>query len=46
VAITAMNPAYMSPLYHTSSGHLLILIGSVMMVVGSFILKKMVAFKG
>jgi tight adherence protein B len=45
-AITVMNPSYMSPLYHTSAGHMLMLIGGGMMVIGSGILKKMVAFKG
>ena len=45
-AITVMNPSYMSPLYHTSAGHTLMLIGGGMMVIGSGILKKMVAFKG
>jgi tight adherence protein B len=45
-AITIMNPGYMSPLYHTSSGHMLLLLGGVMMCIGSGILKKMVAFKG
>jgi tight adherence protein B len=45
LAVTAMNPTYMSPLYHSSAGHLLIFIGLVMMGIGSGILKKMVAFK-
>jgi tight adherence protein B len=45
-AITLMNPAYMSPLYHTSTGHELILIGLGMMTVGTLILKKMVSFRG
>jgi tight adherence protein B len=45
-AITVMNPSYMSPLYHTSAGHTLMLIGGGMMIIGSGILKKMVAFKG
>jgi tight adherence protein B len=45
-AITVMNPGYMSPLYHTSAGHILMLIGAAMMALGSGILKRMVAFKG
>ena len=44
--VTAINPTYMSPLYNSSAGHKLILLGFGMMAVGSAILKKMVAFKG
>ena len=46
LAITVMNPGYMSPLYHTSAGHMLILIGLAMMTVGSLIIHKIVSFKG
>ena len=46
LAVTAMNPSYMSPLYNTSTGHMLLIAGLAMMAVGSVILKKMVAFKG
>jgi tight adherence protein B len=45
-AVTIMNPGYMSPLYHTSKGHMLLAVSLVMMTIGSAILKKMVAFKG
>jgi tight adherence protein B len=45
-AVTLINPTYMAPLYHSSQGHMLILIGLTMMAAGSFVLKKMVAFKG
>ena len=45
-AITVMNPEYMDPLYHSSTGHMLILMGLVMMALGSLILKKIVSFKG
>ncbi|MFY9579693.1 MAG: VWA domain-containing protein [Gaiellaceae bacterium] len=44
--ITLINPSYMSPLYHTHTGRLLIGTGLVMMLVGSVILKKIVSFKG
>lgn len=44
-AIMVINPSYMSPLYHTSTGHLLIVVGFVMMGLGSTILNKMVSFK-
>ena len=45
-AITFMNPTYMRPLYHSSAGHLLIILGFVLMAIGSAILKKIVSFKG
>ena len=44
--ITLINPSYMSPLYHTHTGRLLIITGLVMMLVGSAILKKIVSFRG
>ncbi len=46
LALTVMNPGYMSPLYNTSAGHMLIIIGLVMMMVGSLIIRKIVSFKG
>jgi Flp pilus assembly protein TadB len=36
----------MEPLYHTSTGHMLIIVGLVMMAFGSLILRKLVSFKG
>lgn len=45
LAVTLMNPAYMSPLYTTSTGHRLIVLGLVMMAVGTVILKRIVSFK-
>jgi tight adherence protein B len=45
-AITLLNPTYMEPLYHTSTGHMLIIVGLVMMAFGSLILRKLVSFKG
>jgi tight adherence protein B len=44
--VTMMNPLYMSPLYHSSTGHTLILAGCLMIAVGSFMLKKIISFKG
>jgi tight adherence protein B len=44
--VTLINAEYMSPLYHSSAGHKMMVIGLVMMAVGSLILKKIVAFKG
>ena len=45
-AITLINPTYMYPLYHTSTGHKLIYAGLAMMAFGSLCLKKIVSFKG
>jgi tight adherence protein B len=45
-AITVINPTYMHPLYHTSTGHKLIYTGLVMMGIGCLALKKIVSFKG
>jgi tight adherence protein B len=45
-AITVINPTYMDPLYHSSTGHMLIYTGLGMMAFGSLILKKIVSFKG
>jgi len=36
----------MSPLYTTSTGHMLIIVGLTSMGVGALILKKIVSFKG
>jgi len=46
LAITLMNPTYMDPLYHSSTGHMLIIVGLLMMGFGSLILRKIVSFKG
>ena len=44
--ITLANRTYMHPLYYTHTGHLLMIIGLVMMGIGSLILKKIVSFRG
>ena len=44
--ITLVNRTYMHPLYYSHTGHLLMLIGLVMMGFGSLILKKIVSFRG
>ena len=46
LAISVLNPGYLHPLFHTSTGHLLIVMGLVMMAIGSAIIKKIVSFKG
>jgi tight adherence protein B len=46
LAVTAINPTFMAPLYHTSTGHQLITMGLVLMTIGSLMLKKIVSFRG
>jgi tight adherence protein B len=43
--ISVITPTYMSPLWHSSTGHLLVGMALVMLAVGSGILKKIVSFK-
>jgi tight adherence protein B len=44
--ITLVNGTYMHPLYHSHAGHILIIVGLMMMGLGSAILKKIVSFRG
>jgi tight adherence protein B len=46
LALTVLNPGYMSPLYTTHAGHMLIVLGLVMIAFGSLIIRKIVSFKG
>jgi tight adherence protein B len=46
LAITFLNPSYMAPLYHTSTGHKLIFLGLGMMACGGLALRKIVSFRG
>jgi tight adherence protein B len=46
LAVTVINAEYMSPLFHTPTGHNLMMIGVGMIAVGSFFLKRIVSFKG
>jgi tight adherence protein B len=46
LAISVLNSGYLRPLFHTSTGHLLLMLGMAMMAVGSAIIKKIVSFKG
>jgi tight adherence protein B len=46
LALTVLNPEYMAPLYDTSTGHKLIMLGLGMMIAGSAVLKKIVSFRG
>ncbi len=40
VLLTLVNPSYMSPLWHTSNGHILTLVGLAMVVCGSLVLRR------
>ncbi|TMJ97351.1 MAG: VWA domain-containing protein [Actinobacteria bacterium] len=44
--VTLINSEYMTPLYHSSTGHKLLITMLVMMAIGSVILRKIVSFKG
>jgi len=46
LALTALNREYMHPLYATSTGHKLILVGLVSMAFGAAALQKIVSFRG
>jgi tight adherence protein B len=46
LAVTALNPTYMAPLYDTPIGHLLIGIALTMMAFGTVVLRRLVAFAG
>jgi tight adherence protein B len=43
---TLLNREYMDPLYSTSTGHKLMIVGLLMMAVGTLMLRKIVSFKG
>jgi tight adherence protein B len=45
-AVTLLNRSYMRPLYFTTPGRFLIVLGLVMMGLGSLVLKKIVSFRG
>ena len=44
--ITLVNRNYMHPLYFSHTGHIVMIVGLVMMGIGSLILKKIVSFRG
>ena len=44
-ALTVINHDYMSPLFHTSTGHMLLGTGVLMTTIGALILRKMVSFR-
>ena len=46
LAITLINPGYLNPLIHTSSGHMMLGVGLAMMATGSVLIHRIVSFKG
>jgi Flp pilus assembly protein TadB len=44
-ALTVINHRYMSPLFHTKTGHMLLGTGVLMTTIGAVILRKMVSFR-
>jgi tight adherence protein B len=44
--ITVISPSYMSPLWHSSTGHELVGMSLVMLAFGGVILRRIVSFKG
>jgi tight adherence protein B len=44
--LTLLNGELMDPLYHTSTGHMMIFAGLTMMGIGSLLLRKIVSFRG
>ncbi len=44
--IDLVDKGYLSPLFNTGLGHIMLFIGLTMMAIGSLILKKIVSFKG
>ncbi len=45
-AVTLMNPTYMAPLWHTPTGHVMVIVGLIMIGSGSLMLKKIASFRG
>jgi tight adherence protein B len=46
IAATVISPTYMSPLWNSPNGHVLIATGLAMLAAGSLILRKIVTFRG
>lgn len=44
--ISLISPTYMHPLWHSSTGHVMVGAALVMLAIGSVVLKKIVSFKG
>jgi tight adherence protein B len=46
LGLSAVNPGYMRPLYTSPTGHVLIVLGFVMIAIGSLLLKRIVSLRG
>jgi Flp pilus assembly protein TadB len=46
IMISMISPNYMSPLWHTTAGHEMVIAALVMIGFGSLVLRKIVSFKG
>jgi tight adherence protein B len=46
LALTALNPSYMAPLWHSHTGNVLLVAAVIMIFVGSLFLRKIVSFRG
>ena len=44
--ISIINPSYMSPLWHTTTGHEMVAVGLTMLLIGGVFLRKIVSFRG
>ena len=44
--VMVLSPSYLSPLFHTKSGHEMVFAALLMMGIGSVVLKKIVSFRG
>jgi tight adherence protein B len=45
VVISLLNPSYLDPLFHTAGGRVLLLVGTLMVVAGSLVIKRIVEIK-
>jgi tight adherence protein B len=46
ILISLISPTYMSPLWHSTAGHEMVIAAIVMLAIGGVILRKIVSFKG
>lgn len=45
IIITLMNPGYMSPLFETSTGHILLVVAAGLVISGSLVIKRIIEIK-
>jgi tight adherence protein B len=46
ILISLISPTYMTPLWHSTAGHEMVIVALVMLAIGGVILRKIVSFKG